>query len=268
MRLHALAGLPRSATTLLANVLAQHPDVHVSGTSALPLCIEAVVNTLSSAPEVQSDLATVPGAYERYVGAMRGLIDGWYADHDEAVVIDKGRGWVMHRALLDQLAPGAVLVVCVRDPRDVVASIERQHRGTAAFNSPLARTIYEAADLLMRPEGMVGGPMRYAEDLLRRKAGGVMWVRYESLVVDPGAVIGRVADAMGLGPFGFDFENVENTASDLDAIHRNKFPHDGSGPIKPTGTDWRDVMDEGLAAVVAGVYPLYMQTFGYADSRT
>jgi sulfotransferase len=263
--LHALAGLPRSGTTLLGNVLAQHPDVHVSGTSALPLCLEAVQGVLSTAPEVQSDLATVPGAYERYVAAMQGLIDGWYSQLDgDPAVIDKGRGWIMHRALLDQLAPGSVLVVCVRDPRDVVASIERQHRATAAFNSPLARTIYEVAELLMQPDGMVGGPMRFAEDLIRRKVGGVVWVRYESLVIDPATTVAKVADTLGLAPFAFDFTNVENVATDLDAIHRNKYPHDGSGPIKATGTDWRDVLEPGLAAAIIGRWPLYAATFGYS----
>jgi sulfotransferase len=265
MNHHALSGLPRSGTTLLANVLAQHPDIYVSGTSALPLCIEAIQNTISGAPEVQADLANVPGAYERYLAAMRGFIDGWYADRDETHVIDKGRGWIMHRALLDQIAPGSALIICVRDPRDVVASIERQHRKTAVFNSPLTRTIYESAELLMQPDGMVGGPMRFCEDLLRRNLPGVVWVRYESLVTDPTTTIARVHQAIGCKSFGHDFSNVDNTASDLDALHLNKFLHDGAGEIKPTGRNWQDAIDFDLAAKIAGRYPLFMQTFAYTS---
>ncbi len=272
MQLHALAGLPRSGSTLLGNVLAQHPHVYVSGTSALAPCIEGVQGILSTTPEVQSDLATVPGAYEQYLSAMRGIVEGWYRHRTEPVIVDKGRGWVKYRALLDQLFPDSMLVVSVRDPRDVIASIERQHRQTAAFDSPVARTIYEAADVLMRPDGMVGGPMRFIEDLLRRQHSGVVWVRYESLVVDPASTIRKVAEAMDLrtgsliateNGFEFDFTNVENVSSDLDAIYRNKYPHDGSGPIKPTGRDWRDVIDPELAGLVASRYPLYMQTFAY-----
>lgn len=264
MRFHVLCGLPRSGTTLLANVLSQHPDVHVSGTSALPICVEAVADRLSTVPEVMSDLANVPGAYGRYVSSLRGLVDGWYADRPEEVVIDKGRGWVMHRLLLEQVVPGSQMVVCVRDPRDVIASIERQHRQTGVFNSPLARTIWEAADLLMRPDGMVGGPMRFIEDLLRRSLPGVCWVRYESLVADPATVVGKVHDALGLEAHTYDFEAVENQASDLDAIYRNKWPHDGSGKIKPSGRSWQEVLDPNLAAQIARTYPGYMQTFAYA----
>lgn len=268
MKLGALAGLPRSGTTLLANILAQHRDIHVSGTSALPLCIEALQNTLSAAPEVQSDLANVPGAYNRYLSAMRGFIDGWYGDLTEPIVIDKGRGWIMNRALLTQLAPGSVMIVSVRDPRDVVASIEKQHRRTAAFNSPLARTVYESADLLMKQDGMVGGPMRFIEDLLRRNLPGVAYVRYESFVVDPDTTMKRLVAAIGCDAFHFDYLNVENTASDLDALYRNKFPHEGSGAIKPTGRTWRDTLDADLAEKIAAVCPLYMRTFGYSEAES
>lgn len=264
MKLHALAGLPRSGTTLLGNVLAQHPDVHVSGTSALPLCVEQIVNVLSTAPEVQSDLANVPGAYERYVAAMRSFCEGWYGG--QGTVFDKGRGWVMHRALLEQLFPGSQLVVCVRDPRDVVASIERQNRETAAFNSPLGREITRSTELAMRPDGMVGGPCRFVEDLIRRNYDGVQFVRYESFVRDPYITVERIVSACGLAPFEFDYDGVENQASDLDALYLNKFPHDGSGAIKPTGRSWHDVLDPQIAARIAASYPLYMQTFSYEGS--
>ena len=73
----------------------------------------------------------------------------------------------------------------------------------------------------------------------------------------------RVETELGLEPFGHDFEGVENVATDLDALYRNKYPHDGSGAIKPTGHHWSEVIDEQLAANVAGVFPLYMQTFAY-----
>lgn len=260
--IHALAGLPRSGTTLLGNLLAQHPDMHVSGTSVLAQSIEAVAAVLSTEPEVQSDLANVPGAYDRYLTALRGLMTGWYSDRSEPVLIDKGRGWIKHRALLDQLDPTMRLIACVRDPRDVVASIERQHRATALFNSPLAPTIHDEADLLMRVDGMVGGPMRWIEDIVRRNL-PVEWVRYETFVRDPATTIERLATALSLDAFTFDFENVENQASDLDALYRNKYPHDGSGPIKPSGRSWQDTLDPELAAKIASVYPLYMQTFGY-----
>lgn len=268
MRFHALAGLPRSGSTLLANVLSQHPDVYVSGTSVLPRCVEVVANVISTSTEVQSDLSNVPGAREQYVGAMRGMIDGWYAVRDEPIVIDKSRGWTLHRLLLDEVFPTAVMLVTVRDPRDVVASIERQHRRTGLFDSPLARTIYDAAETLMVPAGMIGGPVTMIEDLVRRNATNVHFVRYETLVRDPATVVGAAADAIGLEGFTPDVENVQDAAPDNDALYFGKYPHhDSVGQIKPTGTSWRDVLDPELAELIASRYPFFMQTFGYEEHR-
>jgi hypothetical protein len=61
----------------------------------------------------------------------------------------------------------------------------------------------------------------------------------------------------------FAVVNVVNVATDLDAIYRNKYPHKGEGAIKSTGTNWRDTFDESLGNLIAGAYPLYMQTFSY-----
>lgn len=264
MKLHALAGLPRAGSTLLANVLSQHPDVYVSGTSTLSQAVEAVGGVLSNNAEIQAELANVPGSYERYRTALAELAHGWYCDRPEAHIIDKGRGWIKQRGLLEQVEPGSAMIVCVRDPRDVIASIERQHRRTAIFASPIAPTIYDGAETLMKQDGMVGGPMRWCEDLIRRSLPGVVWVRYESFVAAPDVALKKVHEALGTEPFAHDFENVENVSTDLDALYRGKYPHDGSGNIKPGGHHWSDVLDEGLAADIASVFPLFMQTFGYA----
>lgn len=262
MNLHVIAGLPRSGSTLIANALAQHPDVHVSGTSALPNAVGAVSAVMTNSPEATAMLANEPGTTEAYAAALRGLIEGWYSTRDEPVIIDKSRGWAQHALLLAELYPDAKIIVCVRDPRDVVASIERQHRRTAVFASPLAPTLYEAAETAMTPDGLVGGPIRFCEDLLRRQLPNVMWVRYESLIVDPRSVIGDVYETVGLDGT-CDVENIENQSPDLDALYRNKYPHDAAGAIKPTGTTWSDLLDPQLGAAIAGRYPYFMEAFRY-----
>lgn len=258
MTLHAVCGLPRAGTTLLGNLLAQHPDVHVSGTSTLPRAIETLQTMLSTEAEVQSELAQ---SYDRYLAAYRGLIDGWYAHIDSPVVIDKGRGWIMHRALLGQVSPDSRVVVCVRDPRDVIASIVRQDEVSAAFTSPLGQTVEQITAEAMSPTGMVGGPIRFSEDAIRRGA-DICWVRYETFVAMPDETISRVADTLNLPPYSFDPTNVTNSNPDLDSVWRNKFPHVGSGPIKP-GSSWRDTLAPDIAARIAASYPFFMQTFGY-----
>jgi sulfotransferase len=264
--LHALAGLPRSGSTLLANVLNQHPDVHVSGTSALQGCVAAVTNVLSNSPEVVSDLANIPDAYDtRFIPALRGLVNGWYSARSEGTVIDKSRGWILRPALLTQMDPAAVLIACVRDPRDVVASIIRRDRATAAFNTDLGLAVQDVAAKLMDPDGMVGGPIHHIEAALHGKI-PVQWVRFETFTATPETVMGRLTKALGLPEHDWDFDNVENVSTDLDAIYRGKYPHNGSGAVRPVDQGWSDVLSAPLAARIAASYPLFMHTFDYKES--
>lgn len=266
MTLHALAGLPRSGSTLLANVLNQHPDVHVSGTSALQGCVGAVTNVLSNSPEVVSDLANVPYAYDtRFIPALRGLVNGWYSARAEGTVIDKSRGWILRPALLTQMDPAAVLIACVRDPRDVVASIIRRDRDTAVFNTDLGPAVQDQVAKLMDPDGMVGGPIHHIESALHGKI-PVQWVRFETFTATPETVMGRLTKVLGLADHDWDFDNVVNVSTDLDAVYRGKYPHNGAGSVRPVDQGWSDVLSLPLAARIAASYPLFMHTFDYKES--
>ncbi len=262
---NVLAGLPRSGSTLLANILAQHPGVHVSGTSTLGSVVGSVSAILSNNPEVLSELAANPGMYGRYASALRGLVEGWYSEQEVKTIVDKGRAWPPNWALLKDIYPSSKMICSVRDPRDVIASIERQHRATGLFQSPVAPALKDSAESLMTQDGMVGGSIKFVEDMIYRKAEGVLFVRYESFVLDPQSNMKRISDFLELDDFKYDFENVESRGGDTDTVWRGKYPHEGSGPVKPSSSSWVDVMNQDLADLIASVYPLYMKTFTYGD---
>jgi len=263
MTIHALAGLPRSGSTLLANVLAQHPDVHTSGTSSLSNVLDVVQGVLSNDPTVISELSANPGMYSHYQAALCGLMNGWYSHVTEPCIIDKGRGWAPLWTLAQDLDPNARLLVTVRDPRDVIASIERQHQATGLFRSPISPVLRETAERLMEPKGMVGSAMRFIEDLIRRRSKGVMFIRHESFIASPEPVLAKITEHLGLDPFSFDVENVESVGGDADEVWRGKYPHQGTGAIRGHSESWEDVLDPELGALIAGVFPLYMSTFSY-----
>lgn len=262
MTIHALAGLPRSGSTLLANVLSQHPDIYVSGTSALPRVLDAVQTVISNDPAVKSDLIAVPDTYERMLGVMKAAVDAWYAHVEEPCVMDKGRGWMHLRALHQQIDPEAVCIGVVRDPRDVLASILRQDEATAVFASELGLTAHDIGLSAFGPNGLVGAPIRFCEDAIRRGL-PVHWVRYESLVADPRGVLADLTQALGLEACSWDLEDVRNVATDVDELYLGKFPHQGTGAVKAPPTTWRDTLHPEVAQNVAVSYPLFMQTFGY-----
>lgn len=263
-RFHAVAGLPRSGSTLLCNLLAQRPDVHVSSTSALPNVLGAVSGVMTQSAEVTSDLVAVPATAERAARVLDAVVGAWYAHVDEPVVIDKSRGWGPGALLLQRVRPEAVVLVTIRDPREVIASIERQHRRTAEYGA--TETLWARTSAMMAPTGLVGGPMTWVEDMVRRRLSGVSFVSYESLTVDPLGTLRRVDDALGLAPHGYDTTDVVSVATDVDALYRFKFPHVGAGPVEARPGGWSDVIDDELAAQIAGRYPFYMRAFGYGTN--
>jgi sulfotransferase len=111
-RFVGVTGLPRAGSTLLCQLLAQHPDIQCEGQSS-PLC-----NALLGIRRMVSDdtffLSQLDQAFEsRYAhlaSAMRGFLRGWYHDCGRPVVVDKNRAW-LHAVelLLQQFAFQAVL---------------------------------------------------------------------------------------------------------------------------------------------------------------
>lgn len=265
MPVRFLAGLPRSGSTLLADLLHSHPDVHVSGTSTLGGCVEAAATVLSNSDGVQSDMANDLGMLDRYRAALRGLIAGWYADVDEPCVVDKGRGWPSLWPLVLDLDPDARMLVTVRDPRDVIASIERAHRATATFHAPSGRTLADSTATLMGPQGLVGGHIRFVEDLIQRQLPGITYVPYTRLTADHHSVLAGIAKALDLAEHDWPDEAVER-GLDNDGVWRGKFPHRSAGPVRPDTGSWQEMIDEQTAANIAVSYPLYMRTFGYQET--
>ena len=240
--------------------------MHASSTSCLPQLLGGLSSFFAQQPEVKSELhANQDATLERIRCAMRGTVNGWYAEHRERVVFDKSRAWSHYGPLLADLFPDAKLILCVRDLRDVFASVERQHRSTLVLDDaadPYGRTVYGRADRMFGPTGVIGAPIQGIEDLLRRRVEPIV-LTYEYFVRAPGDAMRKLYAGLGLDYFEHDFAEVQSTATDLDALYLNKFPHDGSGKVEPRGTTWHDVVPQDIASTIIGRFPAYNRAFGY-----
>lgn len=267
MNLRAIAGLPRSGSTLLCNLLAQNPAFRVGSTSCVPQALHNLSAFLSTTPEVKSDLAHDRAGTEIKVReAMRSFVSAWYGN-DERIVFDKSRAWPHNAALLFDLFPDAHLVLCVRDPRGVFGSIEKQHMKFPAFDdsaNPNDRTMFARADRMFSPEGIIGITIVGIEDVVRRFKSRVSVVQYETFAAQPEDAMRRLYAEMGDPWFAHDFESVEPTATDLDALYLHKFPHEGSGKVMPPRRDeWREYVTEDIAGLIMARYADFNRAFGY-----
>jgi sulfotransferase len=272
MKFHVIAGMPRSGSTLLCNVLNQNPRFFASSTSCVAQTVRSISGLWSRSPEIKSDLiADKEGTEARMARSMRALVEAWYADRAE-VVLDKGRFWNLNALLLNQLFPDAQMLICIRDLRAIFASVEKQHARNPILDdagNAVELTAFSRADRLFSPNGMLGQQILGIEDLIRRNLRNqkgkpfTLPVQYETFVQNPQIIIDRIYTALGEEPFAHDFEHVENTATDVDGIYNNKFPHEGEGPIKPREEDWREHVPQDIASLIMQKFRGYNQAFGY-----
>jgi Flp pilus assembly protein TadD len=110
-----IVGMPRSGTTLAEQILAAHPAAHGAGERR---ALGQTFAELGGAERIAAlDSAALDAAAARYLRELHGLAPG------AARIIDKMPGNFNHLGLVALMLPGARIIHCVRDPRDIGLSI-------------------------------------------------------------------------------------------------------------------------------------------------
>ncbi len=236
-RLKAVAficGCGHTGTSLLANILAAHPDIYV------PL----------------RETAAFIGPRRTARAAVAALL-GEAIDSGRPALVEKTPRHIRHLGRIRAWAPGAKLVMPVRDGRDVVASLEERH-GDARMGE--TRWIEETAIVaaqMSRPDSLV--------------------CRYEDLVEDPEAVMRRVCGFIGV-PFRRELMDYHKSPrlwfgeSTLrgDASPRGEADQNArrnwqiNQPISDRRGRWRGVITEAdFPRLLSGRGRRLMELFGY-----
>jgi sulfotransferase len=221
MKVHFMAGMPRSGTTLLASILNQNPAVYCSPNSPLY--------------EHLRDIDTAN--YESYrMGVMQdckrsllnGAIDSFYKHKDADVVIDRSRVWGVPyymRLLRYALGMNSPKILCpVRPLAEVVASFIV--KAQANPNNFIDRSMMEQdflplwrkpindarVDWLLSPNSMLDTAILSVHTALRSEDKHLFHVfSYDDLVSKPGGTINDIYDFLGLDSFSHDYTRIANT---------------------------------------------------------
>jgi Flp pilus assembly protein TadD len=117
-----IVGMPRSGTTLCEQILAAHAQVHGAGERSALGQMFAALGGGSDSPDAvrriaELDAATLDAAAARYLADLHALAP------DKTRIVDKMPGNYLHLGLVGLMLPGAKIIHCVRDPRDIGLSI-------------------------------------------------------------------------------------------------------------------------------------------------
>lgn len=261
-----VTGLPRAGSTLLCQLLAQHPEVHCEGTSS-PLC-----NTLLGIRRMVSTdhffLSQLDGGFDNAYGhlttAMQGFLRGWFQGSDKKVVVDKNRGWLHAVETLLQLAPEAKLVVCLRELGQIYGSIEAQHQKTLLLDFVDQLADYDRlgrADMLFAKTGTIGAPLMgvlAVPDLPEAVRKQLYFLRFEDLMGQPAACMSHLYAWLGLSPFDIDPEQLPTGAAESDSHYHMKYLHRQATRISaPRRHDIPQRIQASIKAACAPYYQLY-----------
>ena len=240
-RFVGVAGLPRAGSTLLCQLLAEHPHIHSEGHSS-PLC-SALLRMRHGISDDDFFLAQLDVDFERsyahLAAATRAFVRSWYHDCDKPIVVDKNRGWLRNFEYLLALEPDARLLVCVRELGQVYGSVEAQHQRTILIDFPdhtANHDRYNRADVLFAKDGVIGNPLRAIEaiqDLAVEVQQRIRVVLFERLMRDPVATMTEIFDWLSVPPHRVDPKNLAVRAHESDSHYRLKYPHRQNASIEP-----------------------------------
>ncbi|MFY9260448.1 MAG: sulfotransferase [Gallionella sp.] len=261
-----VTGLPRAGSTLLCQLLDEHPDIKCEGHSS-PLC-----NTLLGIRRMMSDdsffLAQLDNSFEssyaHLTSAMQGFLRGWNQDCQQAVVVDKNRAWLHAVELLLHIEPEAKLIVCIRELGQIYGSIEAQHQRTILldFIDHLADfDRFGRADILFAKDKVIGAPLislHAVLDLPKHVQDRLFFVRFEDLMDRPVACMSHIYAWLGLAPFEIDPNNLKIGNPESDSHYRQKYSHkQHSNIVKPKKHEF----SPRIQAQIESAYPWFYQLY-------
>ncbi len=224
-----IVGMPRSGTSLTEQILAAHKMVHGAGerleVHGLLTRLGGSVLTQASVERLAAlDAAALDVAAGGFLAALHGLAP------EARLITDKMPGNGLHLGFLATLLPGARVVRCTRDPRDIGLSIfQRRFFGY----HPYAHDLADLGWYIGQHEAL----MRHWEAVLPLP---MLTIALTDWIDDFDATLARLLDFLGLPPDPacarfYELDRGVSTAS-RDQVRR---------PINRAGLDrWREYETE------------------------
>jgi len=236
-----VAGLPRSGSTLLCQMLADHPDIHCEGHSS-PLC-NALLATRRGISDDQFMLSQLDvqfdQSYANLKSAMQGFLHGWHAQTDKAAVVDKNRAWLHCIELLLELDPNAKLLVPIRELGQVYGSVEAQHQKTILLDFIDHLADYDRfgrADQLFAKDKSIGAPLssiQAIQDLPQAVKDHLFFIKFEDLMAHPVETMSHIFAWLGLPPHKVNPKKLTPRPHESDSHYRHKYLHKQHSKLIP-----------------------------------
>jgi sulfotransferase len=261
------SSFPRSGSTLLQNILAQNPRFYCSPTSG-------VVNLLLAARTKYSSIemfkAQDPGLMrDGFLRFCRRGMEGFYEGiTDKPICVDKSRVWFHYYEWLDAFYPSPKIIVCIRDLRAVLSSMEklfRKHRyreDPADIEERMNMTTVTARVthwLNSNPVGLTA--LRLVGAIETGAIRHLHIIRFEDLTARPAETMKKAYAYFGEAYFEHNFEDVRQVTREDDSQYAFYGDHSIRPKVQPVPSDFRGVLGAEVSDLVRDSNPIFYKTF-------
>jgi len=212
--IHFVAGLPRSGSTLITNILKQNSEVHGESVSSLSSIFGSINASWSSMEQNQEYNNT-----DAKVGVLKSVLQGYYSHIDKPIIVDKDRGWIpllpQVEAILDRKVK---IIVCVRNPAEILTSFEKLRKENPLFFTKADSSLREGSNIASRayyyagPEGAMGLSHRNIKDAITMGyLDRFLFIDYNRFCNSPKSQTKRIYEFLELPKFEHDFEKIVQT---------------------------------------------------------
>lgn len=216
---HFYAGMPRTGGTVLASILSQNPEVHVTSNTIFYDILSIANKTWRTTPSV----ITHPEP-EQLIYMNRALINSMWAHIPKPIIIDRNRSWAHSMPISSEWFEKDIKVIAsIRDIPSIIASWVTLYKRETGDHSE-AGTERIANDMWNN----FTKEFTISFSQLKREAGDrVLFHEYDDITANPRYHLSQIEDFLGLPKFEYDLENIKGDFQDknivpygLKGIHR------------------------------------------------
>lgn len=222
----ALSGLPRSGSTLLASILSENDSFYVEGTSGLCQILWDINNSFDVSAN-QVFLAS--GTYYRKDRVIRSIVDSYYAEAKNKVIIDKNRNWTksgnlnIYQRYIDS---NPKIIVTIRPIEEIVKSFIYLNNLSKSDQKKYENYLFDENN------GLIFDPLSGIFDIVYNPDIKPLFIRYDDLILDTKNQIDRVYNFLNLESFNHNLSNIQKRWKEDDDVYNLPGLHDVRSEIQ------------------------------------
>ena len=235
-----MTGLPRSGSTVLANILQQHPEIFTTASDPISEVVLSVMEQRNNSGWFDHlDPSVADTGLHQFV--YKGTMSWLDSLTSKPNIISCGRNW----GLVSHLYPNTKFIVHVRDLVDVAEShayrqfsnnisndLLYHHPGlgyelpvpfTSIPNMNIVDSIFNQTPYIATALNII---VPHMIDLSEKDNDRVLFVRYENLLSNPREVLDGIERFVGVDAHNYDLENIQQQQMlEHDGCHKGLVSH-------------------------------------------